>query len=365
MAIVAGAYQAVVLGAAWRQMSRKRKPLNAFHPVSILKPVLGRDSRFYEAIRSHVIQDYPEYEILFGVRDLDDPAVPEIRRLMEQSPEKPIRLVLCSTCTPNGKVGTLIDLAEQAKYPLLLVNDSDILVPPDYLRRVVSELEQPGVGLVTCLYSARAETLPARLEAIGVVTEFAAGVLAAINLGAREFGLGATLLLRASDLRRIGGFQSVAEYLADDYQLGRRINTLGLKVALATVTVETLAGGETWGEVWRHQIRWARTIRVSSPSGYLGLPVTYAFFWSVLATFTGQWRLATVVLGLRILAGCVIGAGVLRDRTILRWCWLIPLRDLWGFAVWLGGLFGETVQWRGRRLRLSRDGRIREVSSSP
>ncbi len=174
----------------------------------------------------------------------------------------------------------------------------------------------------------------------------------------REFGLGSTLLFRASDLRRIGGFEALAEYLADDYQLARRITGLGLRVRLSKVAVETWLSARSWGDIWRHQVRWARTIRVSRPGGYAGLPVTHASFWALLAVLAGLWWVAIPLLVLRMIAGLATGVGVLGNRIVARCFWLIPLRDLWGVAVWVCGLFGNTVEWRGQRLRLTRDGRI-------
>jgi ceramide glucosyltransferase len=320
--------------------------------------VHGRDPHFYEAIRSHAVQDYPQYEILFGISRPDDPAASDIRRLIAEFPALDIRLILASTKMPNAKVGVLADLAAQARYPLLLINDSDIHVDPGYLRQVTALLDQPGTGLVTCLYRARSENWPGRWEALGVATEFAPSVLVARMLGSVEFALGSTMLLRAEDLRRIGGFAAIGDYLADDYQLGRRIRGLGLRVAFAVAIVETHLGGATWGEIWRHQLRWSRGIRVSRPGGYFGYLVTHATFWSLVAIAAGAWPAGVAALAIRMLGGISVGWGVLRDPATLHRAWQIPFRDLWGFAVWVCGLFGNTVEWRGTRMRLSRDGEI-------
>ena len=166
------------------------------------------------------------------------------------------------------------------------------------------------------------------------------------------------MALRAEHLRAIGGFEAIEEYLADDYQLGHRITRAGYRVSFAPTVVETDLGGESWADTWRHQLRWARTIRVSHPAGYAGYAVTHATLWSILAAIAGAWPLAAVCLGIRIVAGVAVGAGVVGDRAVLRQWYLIPARDLWGFATWLGGLAGDSVVWRGRRLRLSRGGKI-------
>ncbi|MGA2591049.1 MAG: bacteriohopanetetrol glucosamine biosynthesis glycosyltransferase HpnI [Bryobacteraceae bacterium] len=326
--------------------------------VSILKPVHGRDPHFYEAIRSHAVQDYPQYEILFGIGDPEDPAAQDIRRLIAEFPERSIRLIAAHTKLPNGKVGVLVDLAAEARYPLLLVNDSDIRVPRDYLRQVTATLEQPQTGLVTCLYRAQSDRWPGRWEALGVATEFVPSVLVARMLGSGEFALGSTLLLRAEDLRRIGGFAAIGDYLADDYQLGRRIRDLGLRIAFAPTVVETHLAGDSWRQVWRHQLRWSRTIRISRPGGYCGYLVTHATFWSLVAFAAGAWPAGVAALLIRVAAGIWVGRGVLHDSSVARYACLIPFRDLWGFAIWLCGLFGTTVEWRGIRLKITSDGKI-------
>ncbi|HUE02118.1 MAG TPA: glycosyltransferase, partial [Bryobacteraceae bacterium] len=254
---------AIIAAIQWRRSAARATGSST--AVSILKPVHGRDPHFYEAIRSHAVQDYPQYEILFGMSRADDPAAGDIRRLIAEFPARQIRLIVTSTKMPNAKVGVLADLAAAARYPLLLINDSDITVAPDYLRQVTALLDQPHTGLVTCLYRAQSDSWPGRGEALGVATEFAPSVLVARMLGSVEFALGSTMLLRAEDLRRIGGFAAIGRYLADDYQLGRHVRRLGLRVAFAPTIVETHLGGASWGEVWRHQLRWSRAIRVSPP----------------------------------------------------------------------------------------------------
>jgi ceramide glucosyltransferase len=357
-AIAAGAYYLIALAAALTRLRLHEPAASALPPVSILKPVRGRDPRFYEAIRSHAALDYPDFEILFGVRDRTDPAVADILRLQAEFPQRGIRLVFSSSEAPNGKVAVLADLEREARYPLLLVNDSDILVEPDYLRRIVAPLEDPCAGVVTCLYRARAEHWPGRWEAIGVATEFAPSVLVAPLFGVSGFALGSTMLFRAAQLTRIGGFHAIGSYLADDYQLGMHISRLGYRVALSTVVVETNLSGTSWDEVWRHQLRWSRTIRVSRTAGYYGYLMTQASFWSLIAALAGHWAIALAVLAMRLAAGIVTGRFVLGDRQVSRYWYLIPLRDLWGFSIWIAGLRGDTVEWRGQTMRLKPDGTI-------
>jgi ceramide glucosyltransferase len=357
-ALASAAYWLLAILAAMRWRGSAAAAPAAVPPVSILKPVYGRDPHFYEAIRSHALQEYPQYEILFGVGRANDPAADDIRRLIAEFPARHIRLIVTSTKMPNAKVGVLADLAAQARYPLLLIDDSDIKVAPGYLRQVTALLDRPRTGLVTCLYRAHSENWPGRWEALGVATEFAPSVLVARMLGSVEFALGSTMLLRAEDLRRIGGFAAIGNYLADDYQLGRRISALGRRVVFAPAIVETHLGGATWGEVWRHQLRWSRAIRVSRPGGYYGYLVTHATFWSLVAIAAGAWPAGVAALSIRLLAGIWVGWGVLRDPSALRRAGWIPFRDLWGFAIWVCGLAGNTVEWRGARMRLSPEGVI-------
>ncbi|HWB85547.1 MAG TPA: bacteriohopanetetrol glucosamine biosynthesis glycosyltransferase HpnI [Bryobacteraceae bacterium] len=362
-ALAAAAYYLLALIAAlrWRQWRKRQASVTAAGrepAVSILKPVHGRDPRFYQAIRSHAEQDYSEFEILFGVSDPRDAALTDIERLQREFPAIPMRVVAVSTDVPNTKAGVLAELSRQARHPLLLVNDSDIVVERGYLRAVAAPLEDPKVGLVTCLYRAGADSWPAQWEALGIATEFAPSVLVARLLGMRGFALGSTMAFRAATLREAGGFEAIAGFLADDYQLGRNISQLGYGIVFAPAVVETNLGSVGWSQVWRHQLRWSRTIRVSRRSGYYGYLTTHAVFWSLVAFAARLWWVGGAALAVRILAALAVGAGVLRDRKVWRLCWLIPARDLFGFAVWLGGIFGTSVDWRGEKLRLYADGRI-------
>ncbi len=363
-ALAATAYYLLAIVAAARWGRSRPAPSAAGVPVSILKPIHGRDPRFWEAICSHAAQDYPEFEILFGVTDPRDPALPDIERLQKEFRNRHIAVYVVGTQAPNAKVGVLAGLAKHARYPLLLVSDSDIVVEAGYLRAVTAPLANPAVGLVTCLYRAEAESWASRCEALGVATEFAPSVLVARMLGVAEFALGSTMVFRAEALARFGGFETIAGYLADDYQLGRHIAELGYRIEFAPLVVETDLGAESCAQTWRHQLRWSRTIRVSRPGGYYGYVVTHATLWALVAFAAGQWWAGAAALAARMMAGIVVGSGILRDRHVAPLFWLIPLRDLFGFAVWLGGVFGHHVDWRDRALRLQADGRICEEKRS-
>ncbi len=346
---IAALYQLLALFACVQARSRRSSSGTQPQPASILKPVRGADPSLRGAIASHLALE-GQFELLCGVRAGD-----AAESLLSQFPE--VRIVQSHTLTPNGKVGTLIDLERAATHPLLVVNDADIRVDPDYLRRVTAPLADPKVGLVTCLYRPEGDTFASRFEGLGVSTDFAPSALVARLVGVDEFAMGSTLAFRRADLKRIGGFEAIAPYLADDYQLGHRIHALGLKCVLSDVIVSTrLSGG--WADVWRHQVRWARTIRVSKFAGYLGLPFTFATLWAVVAGASGEWRPALALIAVRMLVAIEAGWFVLRSRDVLRLFFLIPVRDLFGVAVWAVGLFGSSVEWRGQRLKLDREGRI-------
>src|SRR5216684_4267120 len=329
-------------------------------PVSILKPLKGTDPEIYDCFRSHCLQDYPEYEIIFGVSDPNDPAVERVRQLQREFPHREVRLVICrETLGANVKVSNLAQMLSDARYEHLIVNDSDIRVQPDYLYKVIAPLANEKVGMVTCLYRGEAAApLGSRLESLGISTDFCAGVLVARQLeGDIRFGLGSTLAFRRRDLDRIGGFESFVDYLADDYELGKRIADLGLSVELAHLVVVTHLPAYTLRGFLAHQLRWARGVRDSRPGGYLGLVFTFGLLWSCLAVIVSQgsrwaWSLLALAFVLRFAVATVVGRKVLRDRKLVRHLWLLPIRDLIAVGVWIVSLGGRTVTWRGDRFQL-------------
>jgi ceramide glucosyltransferase len=348
---IAALYQIIAILACLRHWWKKPVRPALSQGISILKPVHGFHAGFGVALQSHLDQISPQFELLLGYRDPEDSAIPEMNR-------RNARHLRCPQEAPNAKVGVLMDLAKQARYPIIVVNDADIVVPAGYLRDVTAPLADPSVGVVTCLYRAEGDSWPSRFEALGVATDFAPSALVAPWTGIAEFGFGSTLAFRRADLDAIGGFAAVADYLADDYQIGARIHRLGRRNVISHVVVKTRLHVETWGAVWRHQVRWARTIRCSRPGGYVGLPVTFATLWAVAAAAAGFWWIALPLLALRIAMGLAAGWLVLRSPDVLRFFVLIPLRDLYAVAVWAAGLTGDTVEWGGRTLKLDRQGRI-------
>jgi ceramide glucosyltransferase len=337
-------------------------------PVSILKPLKGTDPEMYESFRSHCLQDYSEYELIFGVSDPNDPAIESVKQLQREFPNRRIVLLVNPKILgTNVKVSNLAQMLTAARYDHLIVNDSDIRVAPDYLRRVIEPLADRRVGMVTCLYrGVAAATLGSRLESLGISTDFCAGVLVARQLeGGIRFGLGSTLAFRRFDLEKIGGFAAFVDYLADDYELGKRIAALGLEIRLSNVVVETFLPPYRMREFFAHQLRWSRGIRDARAGGYLGLIFTFGILWALLALAASGGALwaggaLAVTLLLRLAVALVVGLSVLRDRQILKNAWLIPLRDLLAALIWLASLAGHSVTWRGERFRL-KDGKLTRI----
>src|SRR6185437_12234119 len=299
-----------------------------------------------------------------GVSEAKDPALELVERLKIEFPEKEIRIVLCERdLGANTKVSNLAQMLPEARYEHLLVNDSDIRVETGYLKGVIAPLEDEMTGLVTCLYRGKASaTLGSRLEALGIGTDFAAGVLTARYLeNGIRFGMGSTLAFRRTDLQSIGGFEALLDYLADDYQLGFRL-AAEKRIALSETVVETSLPAYSLRDFWHHQLRWARTVRDSRRSGYLGLIFTFGLPWALLTVILAHgarwsWGLLAASVALRLLQAVTTGRLCLHDRQIVRMLWLLPLRDLLAAAVWLASLLGHTIQWRGEMFYL-RQGKL-------
>jgi ceramide glucosyltransferase len=343
--------------------------------VTILKPVKGMDQRMYAGLASHCRQHYAgNFEIVFGVSAMDDPAVREIERLRAEFPECAIRLVECrERLGTSGKVSNLVQMLREAQYEHILINDSDIRVSPQYLTRVMECFADPQVGMVTAPYigrtaeSGRERTIWSRLEALGISTDFLPGVLTARRLedGIR-FGLGSTLATTRTILAKAGGLEPLTEYLADDYEMGARIATLGMKVELVWEVVETTVPAYSFHGFKDHQMRWARSTRDSRKWGYVGLGITYAVPWAVMTVIASgfalwSFSLLSIVLLARVAVALSVGVGVLRDTQVMRDLWLLPVRDFLGLAFWVWSFAGDTVVWRGELFAL-RDGRIHPVA---
>ena len=339
-------------------------------PVSLLKPVRGADAWTYESFSSFCRQDYPDYEILFAVNDASDGAVPWIRRLIEELPARAIRLVIgAESLGANRKVNKLARLAREARNEILVLSDGDVRVDPNYLREVVAPLADEGVGAVTCFYRGIAErNLGAELEAIGASSDFFAGVLMAELTEGVNFALGASIATTKRWLAAIGGFETIAGMLSDDYELGRRIAAAGGRVLLSREPVWTGYSAQTARSFWEHQVRWARTVRICRPLSFLGLIFTLGLPWAVLAAVVApaRWIAAAYLvlyLALRLVSAWVVGVWGVGDDLLRRKLWLVPLRDAIYFFVWLAAFVSNRVVWSGEVYKVKK-GRMIPVGPS-
>jgi ceramide glucosyltransferase len=357
----------LLAGLSWFRDRRKQRALglNYAPPVTVFKPVAGADPEAYDNFASFCLQDYPEFQIIFGARDESDPAVSIIKRLIACLPDHDIELVISQNESGyNGKVSNLQNMYARAKHDVLLIADSDIRVGTDYLRRVVAPLQQPQVGMVTCLYrGARAQTFAALLENIGISSTFGPDVCSSRALEGIAFAFGSTIVMRRDLLERIGGFQVVADYLADDFLLGNYVAKAGYEIVLSDYVVEHVTATATFAAMMKQQLRWARAIRISRPWGYSGLVFTYGTATSLLALaawgFSSfAWWLFAMALLARFLPAFAVGVIGLKDSSLARWFWLVPVRDLITFAVWVMSFISDEVEWRGVNFRVLPGGKL-------
>ncbi len=374
----------VLLAASWlfwliawwltrRFFSKPLVPVGFTPPVSILKPVKGVDAQAYDNFVSFCEQDYPEFELLFGVDDPKDPAIPLIERLRSEYPLRRIRLLVVPPAGLNPKAGVLEHLRLKARHEILAVSDSDIRVDKGYLRRVVAPLASPRVGLVTCPYRGEAPlTLTARLEALHMGVTFMPWVIVARTVLRMRFALGASQVLRGRDLAALGGFTAVADYLADDYQLGMQMAAAGKPVHLSTHVVGTSLGATSFEEQWQREVRWMRTSRVSRPREYPAVLLTLSTPLAVLLALLTRFEPAALwaLLGSMLLRWVVAWpfTTYIGDRGLRPWLFLLPLRDLLSALTWTFGLVGTQVVWRGERFTVQPDGRLaprRRLAAQP
>jgi len=351
-------YALLIVFSAWRARRLFRMgrtlPDDMTPRVSILKPVRGLDRASYENFATFCRQDYPEYEVVFAVSEESDPATEVVRRLIASHPGRSIRLLIgAPELGSSSKVNKLCRLAREARHDLLVISDSDIRVTPGYLKAVVAPFRDPRVGAVTCLYTGSSDGhLADDLEALGIATDFAAGVLAAWTLEGVRFTLGATMATTRERLREIGGFEALVDYLAEDFQLGHRMAALGYRIVLAPYVVSSECAAGTRRNYFQHQLRWAITVRHSRPWDYAGLLLTQGLPWAVAAASIGPTSAVAAgyigaYLTLRIVMAWSVAAWALGDDRVLKRWWLLPLRDALAFAVWAAGLFANRIHWRG------------------
>lgn len=348
-------YYLAAIYCAWTFFRKRSEGSEDFEPaVSILKPVRGLDREAYENFASFCRQDYSKYEILFGVNDDQDPAIPVVQKIIQDFPTLPIRLLIGSEIRgANSKVNKLCRLAREAQHDLLVISDSDIRVDPDYLRRAVSPFRDPRVGVVTCLYRGLAEpNLWSELEAINLTANFLAGVVVARQLEGVRFTLGATIAITRERLGEIGGFEAFADFACDDFEIGKRVPARGHRVELSTCTVRTVCSTRTAKGFFKQHLRWAVGLRHSRPGGYFGLLFTQGLIWTLAAVAVSPsvWVAAGYLgayLSLRVAMAWTVGVWGLQDELLKRRLWLLPLSDALGSLIWLLSFGCNRITWRG------------------
>jgi len=329
-------------------------------PMSILKPLSGIDEGLEENLRTFFEQDYPAFEILFAVREVNDPAVSVVRKLQREYASVPSRLIFTGEPPyPNAKVFSLDQMMRQAAHDLLVMSDSDVRVTPGMLNVLSAELQGDNVALVTCPYrAAPGKSFWSRLEGIGLNTEFIGGVLVARMLDGMKFAIGPTIAARRQSLERIGGFNRLKDYLAEDFVMGKLLAETGECVILSSYVIEHRIGSQDLSANLRHRLRWNRSTRRSRPWGYVGQAFTNPLplaliFW---AAEPAWWPVAAITVFFRAVAGWITAEWVLRDPLTRRSWWLVPVQDIASFLMWMAGFFGNTILWRGRTYRLLADG---------
>jgi ceramide glucosyltransferase len=364
-AIAAGGlvFHVLVLIAAFRHRSKVPRDRTFTPPVTVLKPLAGLEDGLEENLRTFFEQDYPQYQILFAVREPGDPAGDVARRLLAEYASHDAELIASGEpACANAKVYSLLRMAERARYEILVISDSDIRATPDYLRGIAADFQDPLVAVSSCPYRAiPGRTFWSRLEALTSNTEFWNGVLVAEMLEGMRFAVGPTMSLRRNYLEAVGGFAAAGEYLAEDFVLGQWAQKHGYKAVLSGHVVDHFIGGHPFRANFRHRIRWARGTRRSRPWGYIGQVFTNPLPFALFLLAGPAAALAAAVAAARIAVTLVVAGWILKDRLVRRYWWLIPAADFVSLAVWFLGFFGDTVEWRGKKYRLYGDGRFRPV----
>ncbi|HSY63151.1 MAG TPA: bacteriohopanetetrol glucosamine biosynthesis glycosyltransferase HpnI [Terriglobales bacterium] len=364
------AYCVLTVVAARRYLAISPPALKTMPPISVLKPLCGQDDCLEENLRSFFTQDYPEYEILFAVHSLSDPAVAVVEKVRHEFPRGP-RIHLVETgesAAPNAKAHSLGHLVARAQHSILVMSDSDVQAPAALLRRIAAEFQNPVVGVVTCPYRAvPGKGVWSRLEALGMNTQFLAGVLVAWLVGEMDFALGPTLAARREVIEAIGGFDQLGDYLAEDFVIGNLAPRFGYRVVLSSCVIEHRIGSQRFKLNFQHRLRWARSTRRSRPAGYWGEIFTNPIPLAVLLWLAQPklWPVVAVTALFRTLAAWSTAEWVLHDPLTRRRWWLIPIQDVISLLVWIAGFFGSTIDWRGRRYKLLPDGRFQFIGTEP
>jgi ceramide glucosyltransferase len=353
-------YCGLTVLAAWRYQQVRPAEAGSLPPMSILKPLAGADDGLPENLASFFEQEYPEFEILFAVREPSDPAVPVVEKLRAQFPGVPSQLIITGEPPyPNAKVYSLDLMMQEARHDLLVMSDSDIRVTPFLLQTLAAEFADPDTMLSTCPYRAvPGSSWWSTLEALGLNSEFLGGVLVARMLDGMKFAIGPTIAARRRALDRIGGFDRLKDYLAEDFVMGQLVSRFCGNVILSSYVIEHRIGSQNWVANLRHRLRWNRGTRRSRPWGYVGQIFTNPLPLALLLWMVHpEWgRLAAVTLLFRAATMIAVSGLVLRDPLTKRLWFLVPAQDCLSFVMWAAGFFGNTIMWRGRRYYLAPDG---------
>lgn len=344
-----------------------------YPPVTLLKPLCGLEPNLRENLASFFDQQYPHFEIIFGMRDDTDPALQVLRSVQRDFPAVPVNVVFSGEPKwPNAKVWSLEKMYAQAEHPYLIVSDSDVRVERNYIEEVVRPLLDSTTGLVTCVYrGVPTGGLWSRLEALGMSIEMTAGVLASDLLEGMTFALGPTMAIRADVLDAIGGMAVLADYCADDYVLGNLVHNAGWKVQLSRHAIDHVVLNRSFKSSILHQVRWMKSARFSRPLGHIASVLSFGMPFALMAAAAAAvlhhplLALALLAFGLlnRALLAVLAGGIVVGDRNALRYFWLFPLRDLMGFCFWALSFFGNTVLWRNQVYELHAGGKMIPVRS--
>jgi ceramide glucosyltransferase len=362
-------YCVLTLCAAWRYLSVETPVASSLPPITIMKPLAGLDDGLAENLRSFFDQDYPKFEILLAVSDRDDPAARVARRVMREFPAISSKLAIAGQSpAPNAKVFSLSRMFAMAQHEIVVMADSDTRVEQGFLKAIAAEMSDRKVGLVTCPYRAvSGDSLWSRLEALGLNTEFLAGVLVARMLIGMDFALGPVIAVRRNLLDRIGGLGRLQNYLAEDFVMGNLVAAAGHRVVLSSYKIEHRIGAQNLRANFEHRLRWARSTRRSRPLGYIGQiftnPVPLALLLLLIAPT--WYLLAVAALVFRAITAWVMAAGVLRKPLPFSHWLLMPAQDLISCITWLSGFFGQTIKWRGRRYNVRSDGTFGVAKSEP
>jgi ceramide glucosyltransferase len=327
--------------------------------VTVLKPLCGAERDLYSCLRSFCNQVYPRFQVIFGVREADDPAVAVVRRLQREFQGLDLQIAVNpAQHGSSGKVSNLINMMPFARHDYLVIADSDVRVAPDYLARVMPPLLDAAVGIVTCPYRGRARRGAWSVLGAAFINDwFMPSVYVAALLGSRAFAFGATIAMRREVLARIGGLTPLAYQLADDYRLGELTRRLGLRTVLSEIVVRTAVDERSLGDLVRHELRWLRTIRAVRPLGYALSFMTFGLAPAALGSLLAAGATpALAMLAITALARLMAHFTARDARSALLQLWVLPLTDLLSFALWCWGFATRRVQWRQTRYRVARDG---------